>query len=719
MMRARTVALLVACTATAALTPGAADAQPGRRSPTTDEPELEREAPQPTNLRSRLGTEYASRLLQSTDADERIRGIDRAAALGTPEAVTLLAQAASGSSAMRADSRALVALARALAPFAQQERVRAALLGMVNMGGPGTAGRMPQSGRGPNALLLEEGDPVARTELARETAAIALARSGSDRALEQLYGAARGGGSGQRAALLALAVQPPRDPGFFGTAGASLPPPVIRMLGQLGDLRALEVLTAATRGADVATRAAALVALAELGDGRAIPVARSAIVERDVRLRRAAGEALIILGAPERFKAVAALIADDATAPIGLHLAERVHDPEITRLVAARATGHPQREVRSAALRTLGLSPQPSAADALASPQLAGDAALGYDAVLALSRSPAPNARELLARLVRGPQRALGVRGYVVRALLRGEHHDDAERAIAEMARSGDPAGRALGVFARVALGREPLDRYLDHGDVRVRRAAAMASLARPSTKVRRALVDRMAKERDPVLRHVLGIGLLEGDPGGAVPTNRLLGRIDEGGPDAPLAAFALAARADENLSRRIDALLSSRDPMVRTHTARGLGRAKLADASGRLAEAYAYEVDVDARRAIVAALASRTGDASAPARARTLALASRLDPDGPTRQLARLALGGSAAPLAAPLTFEVAWLRLTREGGAQPTEAFAGALVGSDGVALPIAFDEEGYAIVARVPPGEARLVLAPRLPSYEASSP
>ena len=43
------------------------------------------------------------------------------------------------------------------------------------------------------------------------------------------------------------------------------------------------------------------------------------------------------------------------------------------------------------------------------------------------------------------------------------------------------------------------------------------------------------------------------------------------------------------------------------------------------------------------------------------------------------------------------------------------GALVRSDGVAVPVAFDEDGYVIVPGLPPGEARVVLAPRLPSYE----
>jgi hypothetical protein len=67
----------------------------------------------------------------------------------------------------------------------------------------------------------------------------------------------------------------------------------------------------------------------------------------------------------------------------------------------------------------------------------------------------------------------------------------------------------------------------------------------------------------------------------------------------------------------------------------------------------------------------------------------------------------------------EVAWLRLVRVTGDAPGEAFAGALVRSDGVAVPIFFDEDGFALVPGLPPGEARLLLAPRLPADKASSP
>jgi HEAT repeat protein len=719
-MRARARATLVFAAATGFAL--AASAQPARRPPaTTPASSAAPVASLPTNVRAHVGSDYVARLLRSTDPDERIRGIQRAAAIGSAEAVALLVQATESSAAVRSDSRALIELARGLARFADQERARAALLVIVNAGNPGIAGRLPQPGRSTaDALNLEEGDPIARVELARQIAAIALARSGVDRALEQLYGIARGGGSGQTAAMLALTLQPPRDPGFYGTAGTTMPASVVRMLGQLGDLRALEILHAATRTSDVAVRGAAIVSLAELGDERAIALARAAIAESDARLRAAAGDAFVLLSAPERFKAVSALIADEATSAIGIHLAERVHNAQITKLLAARALEHPDRELRASAIRSLGRSPEPTAATALAAAPIMADPTFGYFAALALARSPAPNAMQVITTLASAKSTAaLGVRAYVVRALVRGERNDAGDELLARLAASKDGRERALGSFGRVALDGSKLEAALADPDARVRRAGAMASLARPSKSTMHALLTRLATEKDEPTRQVLAAGLVGGDSEGLLTTTWLVDRAESGGADAALSTYALARRADEPIQRKVGQLLASKDTVLRAHAARGLASGTLADASGRLANAYAYETDVNVRRAVIAALVARTQDATSPARKSTLEIAAQLDPDGPTRQVARLGLAGATDPLAAAGSLETAWLRITQENGAAPGEVYVGSVVRSDGVAVPIAFDDDGFAIVPGLPPGEVRLVLAPRLPSYKASKP
>ncbi len=676
----------------------------------------------PTNLRARVGTEHAARLIRG-DAEDRLRGIERAAAIGTPEAVNVLVEALEREPGPRikADTRALLAMARALARFADQDRARAGLLAVVSTGASGTVLRVPSASR---AESIEETDPSGRAELARQTAAIALARNGGDRALEALYGVVRGSGSGQTAGLIALALHPPRDLGFFGTTGASMPAPVVRMLGQLGDLRAIELLHAVARSADVTVRSAAIVALAELGDMRASLLARTAIAESDVRLRAASGEAFILLGAPERFKATSAIIEDDATTMLGLRMAERVHNDEITKLVAARAHTHPDRETRKAAIRALGRSPLPEAAKALVAPPLLGDRELAYEALVALARSPAPNAGALVEALFPTRLASLAARAYVVRASVRGERSSRSDAAVARLAGSASPKERALGVFVRIALGQAAAADHLADADVHVRRAAAAAAAAgRLGTRMSGGpLLVRLERETDPVTQKLLAVGLVTGDPGAIVKTSTLVDRAESGGADAPLAAFALGRRSDDALARTVGQLLSSKDGVLRAHVARGLATSTLSDATGRLADAYTYETDPEVRRAIIAGLAARTADARAPSRIETLSLAADLDPDGLVRLAARRATEASrtsADPTTSAVTpiEEVAWLRLTLDGGNATGDPFVGSIVRSDGLAVPILFDEDGHGLALGLPPGEARLVLAPRLPKDEAA--
>ena len=224
----------------------------------------------------------------------------------------------------------------------------------------------------------------------------------------------------------------------------------------------------------------------------------------------------------------------------------------------------------------------------------------------------------------------LGVRAYVVRAVMRGERSDAADELLARLLASKEGRERALGAFGRVTLGMADAAALLDDADPRVRRAVAMASLARPAKATSRALLEHAARERDDATRQVLATGLLGGNPDGLLTTTVLADRAESGGADAALSAAALARRAEEANERKVDQLLASKDPVLRAHAARGLAFATLPDASGRLAAAYAYETDVMVRRAILGALSARLQDASAPARRSTLETAASLNPDGP-----------------------------------------------------------------------------------------
>jgi len=259
--------------------------------------------------------------------------------------------------------------------------------------------------------------------------------------------------------------------------------------------------------------------------------------------------------------------------------------------------------------------------------------------------------------------------------------------------------------------------RLATHPDARVRRAAAMAARANENARTTALLLGRFAIESDEVTRTVLASGLAGGDPDGIVPTSVLIERIASGAPDAPLCAIALARRTDEKLAPKVDALLDSSDPVMRAHAARGLAMSAAPDVAGRLSHAYEFETDAGVRRAVIDGLASRTSGAASPSGRETLELAASLDPDGPIRWRAERALGAgrAASPALVP---EAAWVRLVPAEGTSVPPDSVGLLVGSDGLGVPVAFDDDGYAVVPGIPPGEARLRLAPALPPYSASS-
>jgi hypothetical protein len=62
----------------------------------------------------------------------------------------------------------------------------------------------------------------------------------------------------------------------------------------------------------------------------------------------------------------------------------------------------------------------------------------------------------------------------------------------------------------------------------------------------------------------------------------------------------------------------------------------------------------------------------------------------------------------------DITWLRLAKVDGKPPSSAFLGALVQADGLVIPIAFDDDGYALVPATPSGSARLLLTPRPVDY-----
>jgi hypothetical protein len=373
--------------------------------------------------------------------------------------------------------------------------------------------------------------------------------------------------------------------------------------------------------------------------------------------------------------------------------------------------------MRSAAIHALGRQTSPNAVQALAA--LVADPRAGGDAACAIARSPSPAAPAAIeAMATAGETRRLAARAYFVRRFTRGERTRRMDALLGELRASRDALDRALGTQIAVAFGEETMAAALADPDARVRRAAAASALAVwHDAAARQALLARLATERDETTRIVLALGLAGDDAPTAVPLSMLVDRVRKGAPDAPLAALALARRSDETTASTLDSLVASRDAVMRAHALRGLARSGAPDAVGRLVAAYAWEPDVDVRRAVVAGIAAH---ADAAATRRTLELAASLDPDPVVRWTAARALArGPAADRLGPSATEVAWIRLAPAPLAPALRDETAAIVLAGGLAVPVAFDDDGYALVPGIDPGEARVRLAPRLPPYSASGP
>jgi HEAT repeat protein len=734
-MKATTEGLLLAlCVATAsaasAQSPGAAATSPRDAVSAGPDGVVPTRTHTTDGLLARVGLGAAIPLMRSTDPDERLRGLERVAAMRTPESLSSLVRAAQSRGVAsldprlpaegiaRTDPRSLLVAVRALATWIERDTARAALAAIVAGPEATFSTQPPPLSRDPAEDELEA---AARVRLARHEAALALASSGDALAVEALLTLARSGGPGQVPALEALEAVPPVAPSAF--VGVPLTTPsMIGLAARVVDLRTLDVLSGALRSTDPFMRAAALSALGAFGDARAIDAARSALHDSDPRVRVAATDALVHLGAPDAAKAVEALVANEKTAPGGLALAEFLSDDAIAKAAAACAVASADMGLRREAVAALGRQIGPLATTALAA--LASDPALEPSVAAALARSPSRAAMGAIEALARTPaSRRVAARSYVVRRYMRGERSAILDALIAALAASSNPTDRSVAIEAQVALGDTSASRGLSDRDPRVRRAAAMGAMGAGGTREGRdadihdVLLRRVAMEPDEPTRVVLCAGLVDGDQSATLSTSNLIDRAEGGGADAPLAALAVSRRVEEAPSPVVDNLLASRDPVLRAHAARGLGESGAPNAVGRLARAYLWEADADVRRAIVRALGTAAAFTSGEGR-ETLALAASLDPDAITRIAARRALSG--APDSTPLPVrEVAWIKLSpAESAALPRNETA-LLIRSDGLAIPIAFDDDGYALVFGLPPGDLRLRLAPRLPTYSPLSP
>jgi hypothetical protein len=590
-----------------------------------DAPEL----PQPIRETPR---ERASVWLRSSDEGTRILGLERLAAIGDPQSLAKLIDVVDTT---RFDRTRLFAV-RLLAPRAGEDRVQAALVRLLFSSQAESEGAVPEA---------SSPERVALRTLTRETAALALAREGSERSRAVLVRALSSDTPLAWAASAALVAYPP--PSFAPWSSAREKPsfPLTLTLARLplehfrgpGAPHATLLLREAVVRGDDRTRLAAMAALVARGDSEAREVAEYWAREgKRPALRIAATRALVRARAPGAVALVRGLLEDAATRRAGLELARRGPDPRLREPLFA-ALERREEDALLALDALAALADEPSVERLArecrhANMERAGRAAVG------LGLAPGRIARRELAALLNDPRheparRRLLVRAAVVRAFVFEDEVSSLVKLLEALQRSSAAPDREVGSFGLAALDRKRAESLATSRDA----AWARGALAAPAVSAaHKAAGDLIA----PVPGLVWALPLTVPLVADAVPTSLLASWFGQPPELDPVVTWALAARDEERVSSWVLEAAHDPRPSVRTALALGLARSRREGVPSELVALYRFELDAGVRLAIVSALSER----AAPGTRVLLEGARNFDPDARVRGRAGRALAAWAA---------------------------------------------------------------------------
>lgn len=656
-----------------------------RISPGSD---IERQA----SLRSRIGIEWAEGLFGSEDPEQRIRALTRLGEMATPQALELLGEALDPSEVARTAFERLAAI-RAMAPHAGDSRVRRALV--LAMSGPGSP----------------EASDEQRERLVRETAAMALAESGSPAALRWLGRALRQPGPLADAAVNALVAYPPSDLGPLLSAPGSPTLALVLVLERLGDQRAVGPLRHLVTTGSSHVQARAAVALTRLGDLGTIGLAKrwTDPAQASSAHREAGAEILALTRSPGWPGAIESLLGDPAMRTSGLRLAADAAHPG---LVAALARCLDAASAPEGA-RHLGLVAIARSGGHEAFRQLErylGDEALRSAAAYAIALSPHDEATSVLERaLARPATAALAARAAIVRRAALKREARGLRATLDKLLKSTAPVERAAAAWGLGTVEPARLVDLLRSKDGVVVAAAARALPGADATAFAQAAA-RLGREPDARLRHALALALIHDDATDQVPTSVLAQLVDSQGPAAPLAAYRLSSRRGAGVDEVQAALLPSPDALWRTHLALGMGLRREASVVAALEQAYGLEAEASVRRSLVIAMGLHTRQTPAG----TLQHAMTLDPDTCTRQAAQLAAAGLLGPSAAKLERGHASVWVTVKDNRENIALPQVVVVTPNGLALPVTPDPDGVVSMVGLTAGPVEFrVWLPRMES------
>jgi HEAT repeat protein len=641
--------------------------------PATSAPAAVRES-----LRDRTGASSADKALREGDSRARERAVTRLGALGTPRALELLMKALEGNGLAQSARERLLAV-RALATHAREPRVRDCLTRITTS----------------ISATAERADPL--LAIVRDTAALALARSGDAAALTALARGLRQPGRVAEAARTALVAHPPPDLSLLVRAHGAPTLELVHVLEELNDQRSFDTLRDMVQRGSSELRARAAIALVRQGSFESVELARRWGDGPNRSLALAAAEILTLARAPDATPLVVDLLGHPETRAQALVLSRRLSGTGIERALADELSRADPSELGSI-VGALSHAAGPLATQALEKLARGSDSsALAFQA---LSLAVGDPARGALDRLLDDPATRRGAaRAGVLRSIALGDPPRELGSTLEQLLDSKSAADRAVGAFGVARLEPARARELVSSTDPQIAEGAARAA---PFVGAASVAAARLAREPRGRLRTQLALSLVDRHARALVSTRLLVELIDEQSLASPIALFALAERDSEETRARLLEHLASPDPLWRAQVALGLGSSDDPSALGVLENAYRFEVETNVRYAIVHAIARR----SEGAKRRTLELAATLDPDPATRTLARLGLFGASAPTWSPghATFGAA---LERSDGAA-----RGAIVTPPGgLALPLLADPDGALALAGLAAGpiQVRVALLP----------
>ncbi|PIE05850.1 MAG: hypothetical protein CSA75_02610 [Sorangium cellulosum] len=665
--------------------PADATAQSNRASSNAHHAKRNAVPPRTSSLTSHLSTAVAQRLLRSPNEQDRLRAVRRLGSQGTYASVQVLLQAIIDNDRGRTlDPKLRLEAIRALAPFASREPVQRVLISWAT--------NVPTRGKNSGPLM----------NLAGDQAAMALAASANVRAIEQLViGISEGGRASQRMAM-ALEAHPPRniEPLLRNTALKS--PDVVKVLGKLGDLRAIPKLRRILFTGDIDVKVVAAVALARLGDAAGVKASRGWINQEGSThsLRIGAAQTLTLCRDSFAPKAIAILLADPQTREQGLSLAEQAPTPQLSPTLAGLLTIAKGAE-RVRVLASLARCGGPLAVQTLDA--LVRKSPVDVDAAYALAHSRDPGASTLIAQLIeRQSTRRMGVRAALVRLLELGQQVEGLDDVLETLTTSQDPADRSVGVFGAVITGEASVEDYTSSSDSVMLLAACRATLGTQGDNAQQCISQLSSKTR-PVLRDGLAGTLIQAESISEISTNTLMRWAESSQVSSPIFGRAVGSRDDDAFRARIARLLWSGDPAMRSQVALGLGHSPKASATTLLTKAYLFEANALVRRAAILGLATRQSKVGR----KWLEIAARLDPDEQTRSLARHAISGRR--LSEPTQGnQVLWLRLVGSGPSEWVGNRPIQILMSNGYATLAVTAPDGQVLVPGMTPGSVKLRVA-----------